>query len=49
MGTLITHDKFDIHQKILLMGQLSKELLSIYENFRKKYSTSDAESTAENF
>ena len=35
MGTLIAHEKFDIYQKILLLSQLSKELLSIYENFRK--------------
>ena len=35
MGTLITHEKFDIHQKILLLSQLSKELLSLYENSGK--------------
>ena len=35
MGTLITHEKFDIHQKIWLLSQLSKKLLNIYENSRK--------------
>ena len=35
MGTLITYEKFDIHQKILLLSQLSKELRRIYENSRK--------------
>jgi len=49
MGTLGTHEKFDIHQKISLLSQLGKELLSIYEKYRKKYITSDAVSTAESF